>query len=234
MGRLALIGGNSILGSSYGEDAAPIEVDGVTVLDAGTHLLLQRHGADTYTLPHEIDHVANLRALARLGCDRILALGSVGGLREQTPVGTFMAPDDFIQLGPSPSIHDDYRAHKVAGFDPDWRTDVVDVWSSSATTPLVDGGVYWQSAGPRFETPAEIRMFAERAHVVGMTVASECIVAGELGIAHAAICVVDNMANGAGAEPLTLADFETGKEANQQRLLEGLEAVIPLLGEAAA
>ena len=37
---------------------------------------------------------------------------------------------------------------------------------------------------------------ATHAHLVGMTLASECIVANELGIAYAAVCVVDNMANG--------------------------------------
>ena len=39
---------------------------------------------------------------------------------------------------------------------------------------------------------------AAHADVVGMTMASECIVAGELGLAYAAICVVDNLANGIG------------------------------------
>ena len=40
---------------------------------------------------------------------------------------------------------------------------------------------------------------AAHADVVGMTIASECIVAAELGLAYAAICVVDNLANGIGA-----------------------------------
>ena len=40
---------------------------------------------------------------------------------------------------------------------------------------------------------------AAHADVVGMTIASECIVAGELGLAYAAVCVVDNLANGIGA-----------------------------------
>ena len=36
------------------------------------------------------------------------------------------------------------------------------------------------------------------ADVIGMTVASECVVAGELGLRYAALCVVDNLANGVG------------------------------------
>ncbi len=232
MGRLALVGGNSILGSSYGQEAEVAGAAGVTVLDAGSHLLLQRHGTGSYTLPHRIDHVANMRALADLGCDRVLALGSVGGLRHETPVGTFLAPSDFIQPGPSPSIHEDYLAHQVLGFDLEWRMRVVDTWTAATDTPLADG-VYWQSAGPRFETAAEIAMLAVHAHVVGMTVASECVVAGELGIAHAAICVVDNMANEAGPAPLTVEEFEAGRKANRQRLVDGLDAVLPQLAGAA-
>lgn len=216
MGRLALVGGNSILGSSYG-------------LDVESYVVLQRHGSDTYNLPHAIDHVANMRALADAGCDRVLALGSVGSLRAEIPVGTFLAPGDFIAPGASPSIYEDYRAHEVAGFASDWRARIIDTWARSCSTPLVDGGVYWQSVGPRFETAAEIRMFAGHAHVVGMTVASECVVAGELGMNYAAICVVDNMANGVGPAPLTLGEFEAGKQANHDRLVEALDAVLPQL-----
>ena len=38
--------------------------------------------------------------------------------------------------------------------------------------------------------------------------ASECIVAGELGLPYAAICVVDNLANGIGSRPLSVAELE--------------------------
>ena len=44
-----------------------------------------------------------------------------------------------------------------------------------------------------------------------MTIASECIVAGELGLAYAAVCVVDNLANGVGDQPLTVEEFEAGQ-----------------------
>ena len=48
-----------------------------------------------------------------------------------------------------------------------------------------------------------------------MTIASECILAGELGIPYAAVCVVDNLANGVAAEPLSVEEFEAGKAANR-------------------
>ena len=91
---------------------------------------------------------------------------------------------------------------------------MIEAWRASGQAPR-DGGVYWQTRGPRFETPAEIRLIAAHADVVGMTIASECIVAGELGLDYAALCVVDNLANGIGAGELDVA--EHGGRPHRQR-----------------
>lgn len=231
MGRLAIAAGNTLLGAPLAGEAATVDVGGrpVQLLERGSHALLQRHGNDGYALPHAIDHVANMRALAERGCDRVLALGSVGSLRPELPIGSFVACDDFIALGRSASISDGYEAHAIAGFDRDWRARILAAWGQEGAPELVDRGVYWQSSGPRFETPAEVRIFAAHAHVVGMTIASECAVAGELGLAYAAICVVDNMAAGVGSAQLTVEEFEAGKRANRERLLEALARVVPRL-----
>jgi len=233
MGRLAVVGGHSILDTEFGGDAERVDVDvagtPVAVLDAGDHVVLQRHGLDRYTAAHAVDHRSNLRALAELGCDRILGLSSVGGLRPELGVGTFLVPDDFIALHLGLSYFDDDPGHRVPGFDEGWREGIVKVWSQHVD--MRDGGVYWQTIGPRFETPAEIRLLAAHADVVGMTVASECVLAGELGIAYAAVCMVDNLANGVRATPLTIEEFEAGKAANRERLLTALAAVVPELVE---
>ena len=233
MGRLAVVGGHSILDTDFAADAERMDVDvagtPVAVLDAGDHVVLQRHGLDRYTAAHALDHKSNLRALVELGCDRVLALSSVGGLRPELGVGTFLAPDDFIALHLGLSYNDSDPGHRVAGFDPGWREQIVKVCSRHVG--LRAGGVYWQTIGPRFETPAEIRLLAAHADVVGMTIASECVLAGELGLAYAAVCVVDNLANGVGPAPLTIEEFEAGKAANRARLLEMLDAVLPELAE---
>jgi 5'-methylthioadenosine phosphorylase len=118
----------------------------------------------------------------------------------------------------------------VPGFDRAWRTRVVETWRHAASAvPLRDGGVYWQTFGPRFETPAEIRYIARFADVVGMTVASECVVAGDLGLAYAAVCVVDNLANGVGESELTVEEFEAGKAANRAAVIASLDALVPEL-----
>jgi 5'-methylthioadenosine phosphorylase len=234
-GRLAIIGGHSILASRYATDGrrADVALDGrepVELLDCGTHVVLQRHGLDRYTPAHLVRHADNLRALVESGCDRVLAVSSVGGLRADVRVGTFLAPDDFVALHTSVSAYDDARGHRVPGFDRAWRARIVDAWARAVGwAELRDGGVYWQTFGPRFETPAEIRYLAQFADVVGMTVGSECVVAAELGLAYAAVCVVDNLANGVGDQELSLAEFEAGKAANRATVLAALDSLVPEL-----
>jgi 5'-methylthioadenosine phosphorylase len=220
VGRLAIVGGHSLMDTEYAHE------------EHGSHVVLQRHGPpDRQTVAHRVDHVANMRSLVAQGCDRVLAICSVGGTRLEHGVGTFLAPDDFIALHTSISIYDDFRGHAIPSFDLAWRRTVLDAWSGRAAdvVPLKDGGIYWQVFGPRFETPAEIRFIAQHADVVGMTMASECIVAGELGLSYSAVCVVDNLANGLGEHQLTWEEFEAGKRANQVRLFAALERVIPEL-----
>lgn len=211
MGRLGIAGGDY--------------VDGLEVGDA---VLIPRHG-DPYTQPHLIDHVANMRKLLDAGCDRVLALGSVGGLHRELDVGTFICPDDFIALHAGKSAFSDRRSHIVPGFDSGWRERIVAEWSREVSTPLRDGGVYWESVGPRFETPAEIRLIARHADVIGMTIASESVIARELGLPYAAVCIVDNLANGVAERELTVEEFQAGRERNRERLGEAMSAIVPTL-----
>jgi 5'-methylthioadenosine phosphorylase len=235
LARLAVVGGHNLLGSGFAQGAERRDVEAgdriVTTLDCGPFVMLQRHGFGPYVPPHEIDHVANMRALAELGCDRVLAIGSVGSLRLDRPVGTFLAAGDFVALTAPPLMSSPGRSvHHMALFDPEWRSRVVAAWREAAPEPpLVDGGVYWQTTGPRFETPAEIRVLATFADVVGMTVGSECTAACQLGLAYAVVCVVDNLANGLGADLLTPEEFDAGTASNRARLLAALDRVLPEL-----
>jgi 5'-methylthioadenosine phosphorylase len=221
VGRLAVILGSSAAGPGGAQIAATVERHGA--------LALQRHGSDGYALPHRIDHTANLRSLAEAGCDRVLAICSVGSLDAGLGVGSFVCPHDFIALQITVTSFDDARGHAMPGFDATWRSEVLAAWEASGAGPLRDGGVYWQANGPRFETPAEIGLIAAHADLVGMTLASECIVAGELGLPYAAVCVVDNLANGIAEQPLSPSELERDREANASHLREALDAVLPEL-----
>ncbi|MGV1049080.1 MAG: MTAP family purine nucleoside phosphorylase [Solirubrobacterales bacterium] len=221
MGRLAVILGSNALGPGGEQIAAAAAEQGAAIV--------QRHSGDPYVLPHLIDHAANLRPLVEQGCDRVLAISSVGSLRRELPVGSLVCPDDFIALHLGLSIFPDQRAHTAPAFDRHWREEVIEAWKAGGQAPH-DGGVYWQTIGPRFETPAEIRLIAAHADVVGMTVASECVIAGELGLQYAALCMVDNLANGLGEGRLSVAELEADRIGNAALLRDGLAAVLPRLG----
>jgi 5'-methylthioadenosine phosphorylase len=223
MGRLAVILGSNATGPGSERLLAAVGGHGCQVL--------RRHGEDPdpYVLPHRIDHEANLRSLREAGCDRVLAICSTGSLKEEIAVGSLVCPDDFIALQLGITTFADARGHLAPGFDPDWRGRLLAASRTAGAPEIRDGGVYWQTTGPRFETPAEIGLLAAHADLVGMTMAAECIVARELGLAYAAICVVDNLANGIGSAPLSLAELEADREANATRLHDALDALLPEL-----
>ena len=78
MTRLAVSAGHTLIGSPFAANAQRVEVETlhgrVDLLDAGSYLVLQRHGLNRYRAPHAIDHRANLAALAESGIDRILGV----------------------------------------------------------------------------------------------------------------------------------------------------------------
>ena len=211
------------LGVVLGSGAAGLipTQDGIVSVD--------RHG-EPYALPHELDHEGNLRRLAEAGCNRVLGIASVGGLRPDLGPGTYLVPDDFIALDVGAvTALSTFEAHRVATFDAAWRREVVD--ALRAATEVQDGGVYWQVAGPRIETAAEVRLIAQHAHVVGMTVASECIIAGELGLPYAALCVVDNLANGVTTQALTADDVRQGQAEHRPELAAVLGSALTTLAQ---
>jgi 5'-methylthioadenosine phosphorylase len=202
---------------------------GAAGLDPAGAVVVERHGEEGYALPHEIDHVGNLRRLADAGCDRVLGVASVGSLHPQLAPGTLVCPHDFIALDQPPLTTLSGRAaHRVPGFDREWRQRVVA--TLGARVALRDGGVYWQVTGPRLETPAEVRLIAQHADVIGMTVGTECIIAGELGLAYAALCLVDNYANGVLDAELTLTDLLASQREHRPQLASVLGEAVAALG----
>ncbi len=232
MGRLGIIAGSALRDSAFANRGTRIEHAGVAMTEVDGAVVLQRHGLDEWSPPHRIDHRAHVRGFLDAGVDRVVALSSVGSLRTDWPVGTCVTIDDFYAPAETVAYYDDPRSHTVPRFDADWRSQVCQAWKEATTTLLIDGGVYAQTSGPRFETPAEVRALTTVADLVGMTVASECILMTEVGLPYAAICVVDNLANGLGPKPLTIDEFNAGVAANRARLIEDLDAILPTLARA--
>jgi purine nucleoside phosphorylase len=230
--RLAVIYGYSLPEGAHPVEGKRVSIDAggagpVEAIDGGEVVALPRHGFDRSVPAHRVDHQANLRALCRLGCRRVLALGSVGSLRLDLGVGGLVCPDDFYAPEIAPSFYDDPRGHSIPGFDREWRRAVLDSWRERSEIELVDGGVYAQTIGPRFETAAEVRALARVADVVGMTLAAETVLAREASLAYAAVCSVDNLANGIAQEPLTVSEYQRGRDRTAKTLGAALESLLP-------
>jgi 5'-methylthioadenosine phosphorylase len=234
--RLALIYGYSLPEGKDPVEGRRVEIDAggvfaVEAIDGDEIVAVPRHGFDRRIPAHLVDHRANIRAVCELGCNRVLALGSAGSLHEDLKVGTLICPEDFYAPEIAPSFYRDARGHSVPGFDADWRRVVISAWESLTDTKVEDGGVYAQTIGPRFETPAEVTVLAEAADMVGMTIAAEAILAGEAALAYAAVCSIDNLANGIDERRLTLDDYRRGRDRTAETVAAGLGYVLPALAK---
>jgi 5'-methylthioadenosine phosphorylase len=111
-------------------------------------------------------------------------------------------------------------------YDPDLRGILRHVADEEGLA-VVDGGTYVCANGPRFETPAEIRMYAGfGGDLVGMTGYPEVALARELALPYASVGVVSNPAAGLGDVELTLDEI-------WQVLAIAADPVARLLGGAA-
>jgi 5'-methylthioadenosine phosphorylase len=231
-----------VIGSSLGHNPFPVVeqrvvearggdgADGVIAIDdCGDFVVLLRHGRDGTVPAHLVDHHAHVRALCAVGCNRVLALGSGGGLRADLGPGTVIAPDDFVALTTYPTFHTTTAGYAMPGFDREWRRRVVAAWNAATGVPIVDGGVYAMVRGPRFETKAEIRVLATHADIVGMTIPAECILAGEAGLAYAAVCRIDNLANGIAEHDLSVEEYRVNVRDQAEQLTADLRGVLAVL-----
>lgn len=168
-------------------------------------IFIPRHGVDPrhHILPHLINHQANLQALKELGAGEILGVNSTGSLKRRLKPGTLVVPDDYLMPTPGPTVVREKAVHITPVLNGEVRRKLLEA-ARDCAVEAVDGGIYWQTAGPRLETRAEIAMMAQFADLVGMTMASEAIIAQELELPYASLCSVDNFAHGLEDRELTM------------------------------
>ncbi len=166
-------------------------------------LFLPRHGARHSLPPHRINYRANLCALKEAGARAVLAVAATGGIGSDCQPGALVVPDQlidytwgrdgtFFEGGDAPVVHVDFSEP----YDRALREALIDAAAQQAI-PLIAGGVYGCTQGPRLETAAEIRRMAhDGCTLVGMTGMPEAALARELGLPYACLSVVANRAAG--------------------------------------
>lgn len=211
--NLAIIGGtglsqlegmteirHQVVSTPYGEPSGP-----VTIGRMGGHeiLFLPRHGYNHRIAPHEINYRANIWALREMGAARILAVSAVGGISAAMKPGSLCVPDQLIDYTwgrPSTFFEGDLESVTHVDFthpyDAELRMAFLEA-GAALSIPMIDGGTYAATQGPRFETAAEVRRLSrDGCDVVGMTGMPEAVLARESDLRYASLNVVANWAAG--------------------------------------
>ena len=160
------------------------------------------------------DVVLPVRLMKLMGIEVLFLTNASGGINRSFHVGDFMMITDQISnFVPSPLIGENVA--ELGTRFPDmthiYDVELMEVIRTTAEEEKIQiqEGVYVQSSGPNFESPAEIRMFAAiGADAVGMSTACEAITARHAGVRVCGISCISNMACGITGEELSHLDVQ--------------------------
>lgn len=239
--RIAIIGGTGVYDPKFLENPKEVIVPtpyGDTKIIKGIYWgeevgFLARHGAKHSVPPHKINYRANMWALKSLGVERIMATTAVGSLKMNLAPGDLVLLDQFIDFtkGRDYTFYDG-RDGKVIHIDfsepycPELRNILMEE-AKNLGIKLHPYGTYICTDGPRFETPAEIRMFTNFGDLVGMTNVPEVVLARELELCYVTVSLVTNYAAGISKTPLSHQEVLSAMAENIEKVRNLFSSVIP-------
>jgi len=254
--KIAIIGGSGIrkifenekeivnLQTPFGisQPIAIYELNNKSILFTNRHALPGTKSFEHAIPPHKINAKAMVYALAKLGAVRILSINSVGSLRKELKIGSFVILNQFIDMtkgrdytffdgtfkGYDEILGDSSRVVHVDMTEP-FCTEMNQIIIDSAKElnyEVRGEACYVCTEGPRLETPAEINFYRTiGADVVGMTLVPEVILARELGICYSSISLVTNYAAGM-QERVSFEEVKEVYSRNEERIKKLISKVI--------
>jgi 5'-methylthioadenosine phosphorylase len=156
---------------------------------------LARHGRKHTIRPTDVNSRANMYAFKKLGVTRVLAVSTVGSLKEEYKPGDLVFIDQFIDRTTKreQSFYTHERVCHISVAEPmcpEVRKTLMNV-SKKSKIDAHSNGTYVCIEGPRFSTKAESRMFQMwGADVVGMTMVPECVLAREAELCYASTAMI--------------------------------------------
>ncbi len=152
--------------------------------------------------------------------ENVLITNAAGGISENLAPGDLMMITDHINvIGANPLIgdHDPIWGVRFPDQSEVYRKDLQEQIRRAAVTTgaTLKEGVYLATAGPTYETPAEIKSYKiQGADAVGMSTVPEAILSNAAGIKVAGISCITNYAAGVSHEALGHDEvIETTKRA---------------------
>ncbi len=156
---------------------------------------LARHGRKHTIRPTDVNSRANMFAFKKLGVTRILAVSTVGSLKEEFKPGELAFVDQFIDRTTrrEQSFYTQDKVCHISVAEPmcsEIRKTLLSV-AKKAKIVAHPTATYVCIEGPRFSTKAESRMFQQwGAEVVGMTLVPECVLAREAELCYASTAMI--------------------------------------------
>jgi 5'-methylthioinosine phosphorylase len=214
----------------YGSPSAPIlegELNGYRVL------FLARHGHPHRVPPHQVNYRANLWALQNLYATDVIAINAVGGITRNMTSQALVVPVQIIDYthGRESTIFEgELSGVTHVDFSYPYTESLRQLLLKSAkevSEPVINGGVYGATQGPRLETVAEIfRMEQDGCDLVGMTGMPEAALARELKLRYASLSVVVNPAAGKGEGVITIKEIDENLAAGMERVKRIVETAV--------
>jgi 5'-methylthioadenosine phosphorylase len=234
--------------TKWGKPSSPITTGTISNIQVA---IIARHGLGHKINPTHVNYKANIQALKDIGCTHILGATAVGSLQEDYKPGNIVFTDQFIdrttkrsqsfyeadgKLAPANTNNNQANANSkipvchISVADPICKQLQKTLQESAQTLNLSyhNSGTCVVIEGPRFSTKAESKLFQTwQAHIIGMTLVPECILAREAQIPYANISMVtDYDVWKSDEEVSTHKVIETMKQ-NTQKLNVLLKHVIP-------
>lgn len=218
--RIGLIGGSGLCQSECKSQSVSLETPfGTPSSNYEVHQLegqeiyfLRRHGEGHKIPPHRVNYRANIYGFKELNVERIFGVFAVGSLDEKITPGTIVLPDQLIDFTQGMRENTFYNGPKVVHIDftnpfcEELRSHIKST-AHRIGIPVLYDSTYVCINGPRLETAAEIRFYRSiGAHIIGMTLMPEAVLARELEICYCPIAVVVNFAAGISKTPLTVKE----------------------------
>ena len=158
--------------------------------------------------------VLPIRLLKLMGAEKLILTNAAGGINPAFESGDLMIIKDHIASF-VPSVLRGTNIDELGVRFPDmssiYDSELIrDIKKSAAEVGInIKEGIYLQTAGPNYESCAEVQMFKILgADAVGMSTACEAIAANHMGMKICGISCISNLAAGIAKHPLTHAEVK--------------------------
>jgi len=213
--------------------------DSIFISKIGPHRVafMPRHGSKHTIPPHLINYRANVWAMKRLGCKRVISPCAAGSLQKEIEPGHFVVCDQFVDWTDgrkSTFFEGPHVEHPspVNTYCPQLRALTIDT-AKKLGIRVHETGTMVVINGPRYSTKAESLFFTRQGwHVIGMTGFPEAYLVKELNMCPLNISLITDYDAGLIADmpPVSheavLKVFNTNVE-HLKKLLFNMIAQIP-------